>query len=248
MPLLFAASVLPDLDLLLRFLMHRGPTHSFITITVLMIPFFVVYRKQAIPYYAALLSHIFIGDFFTGGTQLFWPLSQGTFGALNIQVSSLTNSIAELALFALTLPIMYKLGDLQTLWKSHNKNWALIIPLGAILGPLLSLGRGQESALPTLLVIPSLFYAGLFAYSILIELRTGHNKDIEKPPPNNISTHSKFANQNNHSAALRSGRMDCDLNPIRASKIWRHSLFKKFSSAFLRRSRNNEVFRQQLIC
>jgi len=98
-----------------------------------MIPFFAVYRKQAIPYYAALLSHIFIGDFFTGGTQLFWPLSQGTFGALNIQVSSLTNSIAELALFALTLPIMYKLGDLQTLWKSHNKNWALIIPLGAIL-------------------------------------------------------------------------------------------------------------------
>ena len=144
---------------------------------------------------------------------------------------------------------MYKLGDLQTLWKSHNKNWALIIPLGAILGPLLSLGRGQESALPTLLVIPSLFYAGLFAYSILIELRTGHNKDIEKPPPNNISQHIlNLQIKTTITAALRSGRMDCDLDPIRASKIWRHSLFKKFSSVFLRRSRNNEVFHQQLIC
>ena len=66
--------------------MHRGPTHSFITITVLMIPFFVVYRKQAIPYFAALLSHIFIGDFFTGGIELFWPLSHDWFGALNYDV------------------------------------------------------------------------------------------------------------------------------------------------------------------
>ncbi len=138
--------------------MHRGPTHSFITITVLMIPFFIVYRKQAIPYYAALLSHILIGDFFTGGVELFWPLSQNWFGALNIEVTSLTNVIAELVLFFLTLPIMYKLGELQTLLKPHNKNWALIIPLGAVLGPLLTVGRGQEYALPTLLVVPSLFY------------------------------------------------------------------------------------------
>ena len=144
LPLLLAASVLPDVDLLLSFLMHRGPTHSFIIITVLMIPFFVVYRKQAIPYYAALLSHILIGDFFTGGVQLFWPLSQSQFGVLNINVLSLPNVIAELVLFFVTVPIMYKLGDLQTLLKPHNKNWALIIPLGAVLGPLLALGRSPR--------------------------------------------------------------------------------------------------------
>lgn len=183
LPLLFAASVLPDVDLLLRFLMHRGPTHSFITITVLMIPFFIVYRKQAIPYYAALLSHILIGDFFTGGVELFWPLSQGWFGALNIDVTGLTNVIAELVLFFLTLPIMYKLGDLQTLLKPHNKNWALIIPLGAVLGPLLAVGRGQEYVLPTLLVVPSLFYIGLFAYSMFVEFGAEHNQDADKLHP-----------------------------------------------------------------
>ncbi len=64
LPLLLADSVLPDVDLLLRFLAHRGPTHSLITITVLMVPFFAVYRKRALPYYAAMLSHILIGDFF----------------------------------------------------------------------------------------------------------------------------------------------------------------------------------------
>jgi membrane-bound metal-dependent hydrolase YbcI (DUF457 family) len=183
LPLLFAASVLPDVDLLLRFLMHRGPTHSFITVTVLMVPFFVVYHKQAIPYYAAVLSHIFIGDFFTGGIQLFWPLSQNWYGALNISVISLTNIIAELALFFATLPIMHKLGDLNTLWKPHNKNLALIIPLCAVLGPSFAFGRGGESILPTLLLAPSIFFAILFAYSIFVELRAKHKRELDNLQP-----------------------------------------------------------------
>lgn len=141
LPLLLTASVLPDVDLLLRFLMHRGPTHSFIVISVLAIPFFVAYRKQAIPYYAAALSHIFIGDFFTGGVQLFWPISQNGFGAINIEVTSITDASIELILLALSLPIMYKSGDLQTLLKPSGKNWILIIPLGAVLGPIIAAGR-----------------------------------------------------------------------------------------------------------
>jgi membrane-bound metal-dependent hydrolase YbcI (DUF457 family) len=51
LPLLLAASVLPDIDLILRFLTHRGPTHSLLAITVLMIPLFILYRKKALPYY-----------------------------------------------------------------------------------------------------------------------------------------------------------------------------------------------------
>ena len=186
--------------------MHRGPTHSIVTITVLMIPFFVVYRKQAIPYYAALLSHILIGDFFTGGVQLFWPLSQGWFGALNININSLTNVIAELVLFFVTVPIMFKLGDLQTLLKPHNKNWALIIPLGAVLGPLLSLGRSPESILPTLLVAPSLFYIGLFSYSMFVELRAGHNQDADKLQPSNTSqcVSPSFASQDGYCSNVSS--------------------------------------------
>jgi membrane-bound metal-dependent hydrolase YbcI (DUF457 family) len=178
--LLLLASVLPDIDLLLRFIMHRGPTHSLITITLLMIPFFVVYRKQAIPYYAALLSHILIGDLFTSGIQLFWPLSNSLFGVLDIDVASLSTAITELTLFSLTLPIVYKLGDLQTLLKPHNKNWALIIPLGTVLGPLLTISRDLDAALPTLLIVPSLFFVILFAYSIFVELKVKHKKDKYK--------------------------------------------------------------------
>ena len=180
LPLLLAASVLPDIDLLLRFIMHRGLTHSILTITVLMIPFFVVYRRQAIPYYAALLTHILIGDFFTGGIQLFWPLSHNWFGALNFEVTSMPIALTELTLFLITIPLMYKFGDLQTLLKPHNKNWALIIPLGALLGPLLSLGRGQENALPLILVVPSLFYIGLCVYSMFVWFRARHMRIEDK--------------------------------------------------------------------
>ena len=81
---------------------------------------------------------------------------------------------------------MYKLGDLQALLRSNNKSWALIIPLGAALGPLLSLGRGQESSLPLLLVLPSLFYISLFVYSIFVWLRARRLQEGDKLQPEDI--------------------------------------------------------------
>jgi membrane-bound metal-dependent hydrolase YbcI (DUF457 family) len=180
LPLLIATSVLPDVDLLFRFLVHRGPTHSIITISVLMIPFFIIYGKQSLPYFSAMLTHILIGDFFTGGVMLFWPLSHDLFGALNVEVKSFSVEIAELVLFFLVVPIMYRLGDLQTLFKPHNKNWLLLIPLGSVIGPLIYLGRGQEGSLPGLLVLPSLFCIALFVYSLFIWLRASINQNENK--------------------------------------------------------------------
>ena len=71
MSMLLVVSIIPDVDLILQFMdptlfMHRGPTHAIITFTAISIPFFIFYRKKAIPYYAALLAHSLIGDFFTG--------------------------------------------------------------------------------------------------------------------------------------------------------------------------------------
>lgn len=182
LPLLLAVSVIPDIDLLLEIMnptvfMHRGLTHSLITLTVLMIPFFIIYRKQAVPYYAALLSHSLIGDLFTGGVGLFWPFSQHWFGNYWMPIGGLADIIAELALFAVATTIMYKAGDLQTLFRPKNRNLFLIIAFGSVLGPLLS-GGGFESKLPLLLVIPSLFWLIVFAYSILIELWD----KLRKPP------------------------------------------------------------------
>jgi membrane-bound metal-dependent hydrolase YbcI (DUF457 family) len=167
MPLLLTASVIPDIDLILGFFQHRGPTHSLITIIVLTVPLLLLYRKTAIPYSIALASHSLIGDFFTGGSQLFWPLSTEWYGALNIDVNSLTSALLELILFVVSTAVMFKAGDLRKIVKDKYKI-ALLLPFGAVLGPLLSAGRGSEYSLPLLLVIPSLFYLAIFVYSMLV--------------------------------------------------------------------------------
>ena len=181
LPLLLVASVLPDIDLILQavnptIFMHRGPTHSIITITVLMIPFFLFYKKQAAPYYVALLSHSLIGDLFTGGIEMLWPLSQNWFSYLNISVESLPNIIAELLLFAVTTPIMYKTGDLKKILHPKKYKLALIVAFGAILGPTIEMRYGSEGVLPALLLAPSIFWLIMFAYSMLLSLRTKNEK------------------------------------------------------------------------
>ncbi len=177
LPLILVVSVLPDIDLILQFInpelfMHRGPTHSIVTFTILMLPLFIVYKKQAIPYYAALLSHSLIGDYFTGGIELFWPISNGWFG-LDIDVRSLGNVIAELALFAIMLLVMLRSKELRSMIRPQKSNLALFIAFAALLGPLMSVGRGSEASLPPLLVIPSLFWLVIFAYLIILELKRG---------------------------------------------------------------------------
>ncbi len=172
LPLLLAVSVIPDIDLILRtqnetLFMHRGPTHSIITFTVLMIPLFIIYRKQAVPYYAALLSHSLIGDFFTGGAELFWPVSQGWFGFANIEMRTLAPVTAEIVLFGIALVIMLKAKDLQSLLKPNRYNLTLFIAFAAVLVPMLQIGGGSEGFLPALLIVPSLFCLVLFGYAII---------------------------------------------------------------------------------
>jgi membrane-bound metal-dependent hydrolase YbcI (DUF457 family) len=182
-PLLLAVSVIPDIDLILQMVnptlfMHRGPAHSIITFTVLMIPFFIIYRKKAIPYYAVLLSHSLIGDFFTGGIEMLWPLSQDWFGNLAIPIGSLKDVAVEFGLFALATAIMFNTKDLQSLLKPKRINLVLLIAFGAVLGPMLPIGHNPESSLSALLLIPSVFWLVIFAYSILVELLI----TPEKPP------------------------------------------------------------------
>jgi hypothetical protein len=95
-----------------------------------------------------LLSHIFIGDFLTGGIELLWPLSHQVFLALPFEVNSLPIALVELALFIAKIPVMFKTCDLKVLSKPKNRNWALIIPLGATLGHFLRLGGVKKQPFP----------------------------------------------------------------------------------------------------
>lgn len=82
LPLVLIASILPDIDILFnQYIVHRGPTHSILTMSMLFIPFYFIYRK-GFTILAALYSHSLIGDYITTyGTQLFWPLTNSWYRA-----------------------------------------------------------------------------------------------------------------------------------------------------------------------
>jgi len=67
LPLLFLASVFPDIDILIPGLEHRGPLHSVILFCLIFLPIFAIYKKRAAPYFVAVIQHIIIGDYLIGG-------------------------------------------------------------------------------------------------------------------------------------------------------------------------------------
>jgi membrane-bound metal-dependent hydrolase YbcI (DUF457 family) len=171
-------SVLPDIDLIINFLfnveIHRGPTHSIIMAILVFIPFFVLYRQKAVPYFVALASHSLIGDFLIGGQiQLLWPLSTNEYGLYElgfpyINIYNPINIALEFTLFAIALVVMLKTRDLFRFFRNSQLNSILLIPVFTVLLPTFA---GYPLRVPILLVPPHLFYLVLFAISVSIPIK-----------------------------------------------------------------------------
>lgn len=162
--MIFLLSLIPDADLLIPGLQHRGLTHSIIIITIVFIPAFAVYKKKALPYFAALAQHIVIGDFITSeGTQMLWPINQTWYG-LGIPMASLANILLEWGSFLAAMITMIALRDMHQLLKSHLSNLLVAVPTLTVLLPSLI---QFPMAVPTSLLIPHLIYLALFAASLL---------------------------------------------------------------------------------
>lgn len=180
-PLVLTLSIIADVDILFPVtLQHRGPTHSVILALIIFIPFFVVYRKNAVPYFIALIQHSLVGDYIVGGdVQLLWPVTSQYYGA-SISMTSLTNVILEWVTFLASTIIMLKTGDLAALFKPHNSNLILAAPAFAVLFPTvasLPLGVATLSNvvsyplfMPTWLIAPHLVYLCIFLASIFIDV------------------------------------------------------------------------------
>jgi hypothetical protein len=178
-PLLMVLSILPDADLIFDFFtgatLHRGPSHSLILATVAFVPFFISYRKKAISYFIALISHPLIGDFFIGGqVQLLWPLSTTQFGlqkvgSYTISIFSPANILLELVLFAITIVVLFKTSDWKVFFKNNKSNLILIIPVLSVLLPT-TIGYPFSASLiftEFLLAIAHLVFLALFSIAIL---------------------------------------------------------------------------------
>jgi membrane-bound metal-dependent hydrolase YbcI (DUF457 family) len=177
-PLVLVISILPDIDIIFQFLfgsnIHRGPTHSILVAILVFIPVFIIYRKKAAPYFAALASHSLIGDFFIGGQiQLFWPLSTREFGLPelgfpDISIESPINVALELTIFVIATVVMFKTRDIYTFFRKRKLNLVLAVPIFTVLLPT---SVGYPLQVPSLMVPPHLFYLVLFAIAVLIVLK-----------------------------------------------------------------------------
>ena len=167
LPLLFLASIIPDIDLLIPSLQHRGPTHSLILSIIVFIPIVAYYGKKATPYFIALTQHSLIGDYITGGTQLLWPLTSHMYDT-GMKITSLTNILLEWCFFLTSLTLMLKIKDIWTLFQHHPSNLLLSIPIFTVLLPTF---LNVPIYVPLELVIPHLTYLTLFTLSITIDLK-----------------------------------------------------------------------------
>ena len=168
LPLIFLASVLPDIDLLIPGLYHRGPLHSIIVYCLLFLPIFLFYRKKAAPYFLAVIQHLIIGDYITGGTQLLWPVTNAMY-TLDIGTTSLTNIALEWTLFITSIFIMFKTNDVLPILKPHPSNLILLISVLTVLLPTVI---SFPVYVAIALLIPHLVYLTIFGFSILIDLKT----------------------------------------------------------------------------
>lgn len=166
-PLLFLVSVLPDLDLLIPGIEHRGPTHSIIFLCILSLPALMIYKKRVVPYFTALAQHSLIGDYLTGdGVKMLWPAASNWYGA-GIKMTSLTNISLEWIFFLICLTIMFKTRDAWTLTQHHPSNLLLSVPFLTILLPFFKF----PMPIPLELIIPHIAYLTLFTVSLLIDLK-----------------------------------------------------------------------------
>jgi membrane-bound metal-dependent hydrolase YbcI (DUF457 family) len=165
--LLFLAAVIPDIDILIPGVAHRGPTHSLVIYVLALIPALLLQGKRVLPYFIALAQHAAIGDTITGRTQLLWPLTSTSYGT-GMPITSPINLLLEGSLFIVSMVVLYKTKDLYQLFHHHRSNLLLSTPLFTVLLPPF---LRFPIYVPLELIVPHLTYLALFTLSILMDLK-----------------------------------------------------------------------------
>jgi hypothetical protein len=194
-PLLLVLSIIPDIDIFFDLLtgsqLHRGPTHSVIVAIIASIPFFIIYRKKAIPYFLALISHPLIGDFFIGGKlELLWPFSNAQFGLHElggpyISIYMPIDGLIEVSLFIVAIVVLVKSNDWKVFFTAHKSNLLLIIPLLTVLLPS-TIGYPFSESLflfSPILAVAHVILVVLFSIAVLKTLQSMYpNRKVRRKP------------------------------------------------------------------
>jgi len=166
---IWALSLLPDIDFLIPGLRHRGPTHSLVIVLLIFIPLLILRFRETVPYFAALATHLTIGDYITdGGVQLFWPLSSKWVNLKSsLRLGSVVETYIELALFGALILTLILSKDLNRLFNLDRRNNLLFLPLFTIVLPL---RLKYPVNIPKMLIVPHILLLSLITLSCSITL------------------------------------------------------------------------------
>lgn len=137
-PLVWAFSLLPDLDLLIPGVKHMGPTHSLLFAIAVLTSLILYKGREAIPYFLAFASHTILGDLITNrGVQFLWPLTQRTYQVpLPFPRNPTFSTNLELTLFGLFILVYIITKDYSRGPHSNTTKLISLIPFTALLVPL----------------------------------------------------------------------------------------------------------------
>jgi membrane-bound metal-dependent hydrolase YbcI (DUF457 family) len=189
--LLLLLGMLPDVDLMLGILdvQHRTLTHSLVFWSAAFVPFFIKFRRVAIPYFVAVTQHILLGDLVVGRTNILWPLSDVRPG---LGLSLLSPVTIALEAIGLALLVLLAIRAKEPSEKCPVKQILVLIPLAAFVAIAL-LGRivlpvflessdamYLERSLPTLLggfglQISAILHMGLIGFLLVASYRISRN-------------------------------------------------------------------------
>jgi hypothetical protein len=127
--LAFTVGIVPDYDILFRglSLVHHTYTHSLLVWAPVVIAL-VWWRRETLPYMAAILSHLLIADFLVSSVPLLLPLSDVSFG-LSLGMPSAADALLESSSLFLMLLVMWLSGDLRRTLSGERVNSLMVVPL-----------------------------------------------------------------------------------------------------------------------
>jgi len=134
--LILTLSILPDIDVVIPFIPHRGPTHSVVVFIIVFIASLIYKKGRYAPYMASYASHR-VSDAFTGSyygrTQLLWPLSRTWLPLYpKIIMGSTLEASIETAFMLMAGMVLLYTGDYKKLVDFSPGNYLLFMPCRAV--------------------------------------------------------------------------------------------------------------------
>lgn len=173
-PIVLSASLLPDLDIIIPNIPHRGPTHSIVVAFLLLVPVFYYWKTNIFIYYSAYASHIvadLVAGSVNGRSQLLWPyIDRWIILYPKLIMGSDKEAAVEITILIIAMMVLWITKDYKKLIRYKNTNFLLFFPCAVVLMSFLLGYYYGDSMIPSLFNIPHLLVMVLMIIILSINI------------------------------------------------------------------------------